>query len=357
MNPAALEKFAEDNGLGSNDPTPLADVEFIAMLNSRMAHPDNEVPEDVPVYSLAKTPICYKANITLIESNMKTGKTAFVSAMMAACYSQPGADTLGWESNNLAGHAVVHVDTEQSRADLHTVIKRVHKRAGADIFPSWLQSCRLRGMSISDLKRAVETLLKTASTKFGGVHSLIIDGSGDFVTTVNSPEESQAIVAWLEKLAEEYDMPVITILHLNPVTQKGQGTKARGHLGTHLYMKAEHVLRLDKDKDEITTVSTAFARKAPLPKDSQPCFKYCVEKGRHVSTAKANTLPVEKDVALRDLAKSVFNDTGGVPLRYTDIREKVASIRDIKAKSAEPLVKALIHKGFIRKAGEGYVLS
>jgi hypothetical protein len=367
MRERALEPGADPNELGEHlaerinsitaQKTGLAAIK--AELEARLAHPDDDVPEDVPVYSINGTPICYKGNITMIEAQAKAGKTAFLGALMASTYSQPGADCLGWQSRNLEGRAVIHFDTEQSRADHHALTKRVHARAGASFFPKWLRSYRMVGMTTKALNQAVEIALRSDSQKFGGVHSLIIDGIGDLVPSVNDEAPSTDIVTWLMGLANEYQIPIIVVLHLNPIAGKGQTSKARGHLGSQLYRKVEHTLRLEKNADQVTTVTSVTPRKAPLTADSAPCFCWSDEQKRHISTDRPQTATAAKDAGLRELAAEVFRESGGVPLRYSDLvtRIKKETGRTSNSTAEDKIAKMVGKRIILKQPCGGYLLA
>ncbi|HET7623969.1 MAG TPA: hypothetical protein VFM25_01800, partial [Verrucomicrobiae bacterium] len=89
-------------------------------------------------------------------------------------------------------------------------------------------------------------------------------------------------------------------LHFNP-----DSAKARGHLGSQLERKSESNLRLDKD-DDCTVLWSNKQRRASIPKDFGPRFKWNNQAGMHITIesrsearrdAKANALiPVRDDV-------------------------------------------------------------
>lgn len=252
-------------------------------MRAAIYHPSRRRPKSVPVYGIGGTPVCFAGDITVIEAQVKSGKTAFVGAAISSVFSDPGADCLGWMSKNPEGKAVVHFDTEQSGDDHDSLCERIQARAQKDEYPGWLQSYCVTGFSLVELREAVAMALELAKKVFGGVHSLILDGIADFVGDVNDPEAANAVISWLMATAIEWQMPIIVVLHLNPITSKTQIAKARGHLGSQLYRKAAHVLRIEKDGDGVSSVVSVHARKAQVPKDAQPVFMWSDEKKRHVS--------------------------------------------------------------------------
>ncbi len=342
----------------ANEPAQPADVEFIKILKSRRAHPDNDVPIDVPVFSISNTPICHKGNLTLVEAQAKAGKTAYLEACLASTFSLPGADCLGWQSSNPTGSAVLHFDTEQSKADHHAFIKRVHRRSQAAKYPDWLDSYTMVGLTIFEIIKAITIALERGRQEHGGIHSLIIDGAGDLVPCVNDTLASKEIVTWLMMIAAKYDIPVIVVLHLNPISSRGQIAKARGHLGTEIYRKCEHTLRLDKNADGITSVTSLTPRKAALLPDAAPCFRWSDKSAMHISTERPKSAAAAKDLELRELAAGVFRESGGVHVCYSDLVKRIKTATGRTADStAEGRIQKMLEKAIISKHEKGYLLA
>src|SRR5262245_22815004 len=98
-------------------------------------------PPVVPVYTLGGIVVCTPGNLTVINAPVKAGKTALVGAFMASTIKHDTAgDTLGVESSNPHGHALIHLDTEQSIEDHWAGVARALKRAGRVNAPPWLLS-------------------------------------------------------------------------------------------------------------------------------------------------------------------------------------------------------------------------
>ena len=147
--------------------------------------------------------------------------------MIASTFAEADADCLGFTAQNPNGLAVVHLDTEQCPFDHWQGIGRAIRRAKASTAPAWLLSYCLTGFSAADVRAAIRILTAQASKKFGGIHSVFIDGIADAVPDVNDPEETSSLITELHKLAIEFDCPILNIIHVNP----GSDFKTRGHLG------------------------------------------------------------------------------------------------------------------------------
>jgi len=191
-------------------------------------------------------------------------------------------------------------------------MRRAMSMANTESVPDWFESYCITGFSTKQMRESIELAIANANARFGGVHSLALDGVADPVNDVNDPEESFAFVGWLQSIAITGAFPVLGVLHLNP----GDTGKSRGHLGSQLNRKAEHVLRVTKN-GETSEAATQFSRRAPIPDDRTPCFAWSNLDHRHVTVArvaqasKRKPIPAPEKVA-EVLAKAGGELTGGV---------------------------------------------
>ena len=119
---------------------------------------------------------------------------------------QPGLalDFLGFTASPPGGRAVILIDSEQSAYDFHRGMMRALQRAGVDHCPPWLHAYSMAGSTPDELRRAVQVLCDREAAK-NGIHLIIADGIGDFVTDVNNPEESNKVVTEMHDLAIKHD--------------------------------------------------------------------------------------------------------------------------------------------------------
>ena len=97
-------------------------------------------------------------------------------------------DAFGFKALNEYGHAVIHIDTEQSRFDADALVRRSLRRSEADIAPpAWFNSYALADVDIAVRRAALPILLEKAQKQHGGIFSVLIDGIGDFLTDPNDP--------------------------------------------------------------------------------------------------------------------------------------------------------------------------
>lgn len=300
------------NGSGSrvsvrHEPPPEAEPSLADRLAARLFNQDRPPPTPEPRFTIDGVGICTAGNLTTISAMVKTGKSSFIGAMIAAAITeQPGAvDCLGVQSRNPQGKALLHIDTEQSPYDHHDLVQRTLRRARLDRLPPWLRSYCLTGFSAIECRRGLSLALEAAAEQFGGIHAVIIDGIADLVINVNDPEETNAFVAELHGLAIRYECPALNVIHINPGTEK-----TRGHLGSQLERKSETNLRLDKE-EETSVVWSDKNRRAPIPRDRGPCFQWSTALGMHVRIA--SVADAQAEVRRQELwvvAEAVLKEAG-----------------------------------------------
>jgi len=226
-----------------------------------------------PLLLIERNIIATAGNLVVIAAQAKTGKSAYLGAMMAAVLNPEAnaADTLGVRSCGAGGRAVIHFDTEQSTFDHFALVSLSLRRAGLASPPPNLRSYCLADCSVAD-RRA---MLRSELSRAGEIFAVFLDGVADFVHDPNDPEEAFGFVAELHRLAIENGCVFVGVLHENPgSTDSG---KTRGHLGSQLERKAETNLRLGKSNGVSTVYTDRGARHCDIPKDFGTRFQYSAE--------------------------------------------------------------------------------
>ena len=234
--------------------------------------PDKAPPPDETCMSIGEFPIAARGNLTATQGKSKVGKSAIISAILGAAQRgiyQTTGDTLciSWLTDS-AG-AIIHLDSEQSRADWHGLVCRSITRSGLGEVSPRLVS--LPCVMFNRIER-MEILRQTLAFEHerNGVDLVTIDGVADLCQSPNDEAEGLAVVSELMALAQRYNCAIVCVLHENPGTETA---KTRGHLGSELNRKAFANLRVDKDAE--TLVSTIYGldmRKRDIPKEQGFCF-------------------------------------------------------------------------------------
>jgi hypothetical protein len=313
---------------------------ILQSLHAARYDPTRRLPDISPVFYLKSTAVCTKGNLTSITAQSKVGKSSFLSGVLASTFKDPdhGGDTFAVRSENSAGRALIHFDTEQHAKDHERMLDLVMRRAGQTTLPAWLNSYPRKGTSAERLRLELETLLKYHAKKFGGIHSVHLDGVADMVIDVNDPGETNPFVSWLEHLSVTYDCPFLLVLHLNPVTTKDSIHKSRGHLGSHLQRKCETDIRLKKETDTTTVVYTDLqgTRRAPLLEKDGVRFEWDHQYAMHLSCDRPPSpiLDIQREKLIAS-AEGAFAHADKKALRYADLISAITAHAGITRSSAE----------------------
>lgn len=328
-------------------------VALIDKLETRRLKASAPPPEPVTRFFVAGKPIATPGNLATLISKAKTGKTAgvggIIASAVAAASGKIGLDTLGFTASNPEGKALVLFDTEQSQFDAYTCYMRALRRGGEDTDTPWLHAYGVVGWLAGELREELGPAMEQAAKANGGVFAVVLDGVADFVTDVNDPKECNAFVAELHGLANEYDCPIICIIHSNE--GKTAGDDARGHLGKQLARKSESNLLLKK-VGEVTTITSEKQRKAPITEADGVAFKWSDEEGRHISCdAPSATRASNKTLDLHDLADEVFGTEKA--LKWKDLKDRIAAARELKGNTPERRITDMKALGVIRQTPFG----
>lgn len=238
------------------------------------------IPEPEPLLKINGEIIAAVEDIFTISGASKSGKSAFVSMLISEAISETGKITGGLEgvevSTNLDKKAVIHFDTEQARHKQQRNVKTIVKRAGLSTFPDHYRSHNIRQLDIDKYADITTGICQAASERFGGIHSIWIDGGADYIADVNDPERSNAAVKYFEELAIEYHTAVFIIVHTNPGSDK-----ERGHFGSQCQRKSGGIIMV-KSENDISFIEPKMLRYAGNTDIPQLLFKYDKERGYHV---------------------------------------------------------------------------
>jgi hypothetical protein len=237
--------------------------------------PSEEPPPDETCVLIGDYPIAARGNLSAIQGKSKVGKSAVVSAILGAVHRgkvEALGDTLCISWTGESTGAIIHLDTEQSRADWHGLVSRGISRSGMPEASPRLVSLPLVMFARSERMEILRGTLEYERRMNGRIDAVVIDGVADLCKSPNDEAEALEIVSQLMALAQKYQCPIFCILHENPSTQDA---KTRGHLGSELNRKAFANLRIDKDTE--TSVSTIYGtemRKRDIPKEHGFCFAW-----------------------------------------------------------------------------------
>ena len=316
----------------------------------------NPPEKPLSVIRLAGQSICTAGNLVTVQGQVKSGKSALLSAMIAGSIAEdsPFIDLLGLECIPSQGKAIIHFDTEQSAWDYDQLIRGALRRAEIEGEPPpCLETYWVVTEPIADRFPMLCACMERAARRRGGIHIVLIDGIADLFPDVNQDMASIETVDKLQNLAAQYDCPIVCVIHENPGSDFG---KTRGHLGSQLSRKSQSNLKIAKDNaSEIITLYTDSSRNAHIPRAHGIKFKWDSKEGMHTAIAADNVrlqLSEEERMELKDELKEIFrgHEAG---LVFMDLNRKIREMRGIGYEGARTRQKKYESCGLLSKDDRG----
>ena len=326
--------------------------ETMSALKSCEVDFNNPPPVAQMVVSVNDVPLGTQGNILCITGGEGTGKSNYVTALIAGAIGQSeknkdkAMDTLGVSvSENSKRKAILFYDTEQSEVQTYKNITNLLKRCGRESMPEYLKAYCLTGMSRKERLQAIIQSMDKFHYQFRGIHMVVIDGIADLIKGANDETESIAVVEELYRLAGIYNTCIVTILHFIP-----SGLKLRGHLGSELQRKAAAILSIEKDTDPSVSVVKALKVRDGSPLDV-PIMQFAWDKDAGMHVYLGEKPKEEKEKRKEDELVAVARDIFGRQdfITYVDLAEQIQAILDVKERTAKSYIKFMREKEIIRK--------
>ena len=326
--------------------------ETMSALKSCEVDFNNPPPVAQMVVSVNDVPLGTQGNILCITGGEGTGKSNYVTALIAGAIGQSeknkdkAMDTLGVSvSENSKRKAILFYDTEQSEVQTYKNITNLLKRCGRESMPEYLKAYCLTGMSRKERLQAIIQSMDKFHYQFRGIHMVVIDGIADLIKGANDETESIAVVEELYRLAGIYNTCIVTILHFIP-----SGLKLRGHLGSELQRKAAAILSIEKDTDPSVSVVKALKVRDGSPLDV-PIMQFAWDKDVRMHVYLGEKPKEEKEKRKEDELVAVARDIFGRQdfITYVDLAEQIQAILDVKERTAKSYIKFMREKEIILK--------
>mgnify|MGYP002978433375 FL=1 len=326
--------------------------ETMSALKSCEVDFNNPPPVAQMVVSVNDVPLGTQGNILCITGGEGTGKSNYVTALIAGAIGQSeknkdkAMDTLGVSvSENSKRKAILFYDTEQSEVQTYKNITNLLKRCGRESMPEYLKAYCLTGMSRKERLQAIIQSMDKFHYQFRGIHMVVIDGIADLIKGANDETESIAVVEELYRLAGIYNTCIVTILHFIP-----SGLKLRGHLGSELQRKAAAILSIEKDTDPSVSVVKALKVRDGSPLDV-PIMQFAWDKDAGMHVYLGEKPKEEKEKRKEDELVAGARDIFGRQdfITYVDLAEQIQAILDVKERTAKSYIKFMREKEIILK--------
>lgn len=203
--------------------------------------------------NLYPNPVCSYGDFSCIVGESKA-KKSFLKSLLVARYiggysHEYAPEIKGYLSE---GKFIIDIDTEQGHYHSQKTFRRVGfmEKTNSHLYKPF----RLRPLSPNERLKFIDWIFNESQYK-SNIGLLIIDGIADLIHDINDIEESTKVVQKLMTWTEESNCHIITVLHLNPGSDK-----PKGHLGTFVMQKAESIIRVKREDSEVSSVTADYAR-------------------------------------------------------------------------------------------------
>ena len=246
------------------------------------------LPPMQPLFRMFDTPCFYRGELVADCGKAKSGKTMFLSVLMAAgSLPQPLQKEWSLPLQRVRGEPlrILWIDTEQSQQSTQEILRdRIGRMnegiTNPDIQADELQirqneippshppeggkealfAFNLRGMGYEVRRRMVEVAVRTVRPDL-----VILDGIKDLMTDINDAVQATLIMEQLMALAKQQNCCIVCVLHQN---KSEADRNMRGSIGTELTNKAFEVFQCEYlERHEVFRVSQTYSRKQRLRQD------------------------------------------------------------------------------------------
>lgn len=229
-----------------------------AILRENRVTTKTPLPPMEHLFLMYGKPCFYRGELTANCGKAKSGKTLFLSILMACTMRD---QILALERVSDKPIKVLWIDTEQSKQSTQDIqINRIMPLAGlSDISDDQFFAYNLRGLGYEMRRKLVEVAIREVQPDL-----VIIDGIKDLVTDINDAVQATLLMEQMMALAQLHNCCIVNVLHQN----KSEADKnMRGSIGTELTNKAFEVFQCEYIEESDTfKVKQAMSRKTRIRK-------------------------------------------------------------------------------------------
>ena len=336
-----------------------------------------------PLFKMFDTPCFYRGELVAACGKAKSGKTLFLSILMAARLTEKVlALERHTDSTDSAGNAVVQttppygtppdsggewkplrvlwVDTEQSQQSTQDImVNRIiplanqsvrSERSVCDLDAS-LFAYNLRGLGFEKRREVVEAAVRAVKPDI-----VIIDGIKDLITDINDAVQATHIMEHLMALAQRYNCCIVNVLHQN---KSEADRNMRGSIGTELTNKAFEVYECEYlERHKVFRVTQTLSRrqrmnrrlcyalsKEGLPETcDEPQEQPRDEFGRWMSVkSKSEALVKLFNEAMEGRTQRKFNELMAVALKKCGVADAQTYYDLVKEAEEQGIIRKVIH--------------
>lgn len=225
----------------------------LELLQLHRVTPKTELPPMEHLFRLYEVPCLYRGELTAVCGKAKSGKTLFLSLLMACALR---SKMLALERAGDQPLKVLWIDTEQSQQSTQDIlVNRILPLAQSDdLSDDRFFAFNLRGLGYEKRRELVELAVSTIRPDLA-----IIDGIKDLVTDINDAVQATLLMEQLMALAQRNNCCIVNVLHQN---KSEADHNMRGSIGTELTNKAFEVYQCSYiEDDDVFKVKQSLSRR------------------------------------------------------------------------------------------------
>jgi len=326
------------------------------------------LPPMQPLFRMFDTPCFYRGELVADCGKAKSGKTTFLSVLMAAgSIPASGQGTSSkqeplWKEDRLKLRRardeplrILWMDTEQSQQSTQEILKeRIAPLCPPEGCMGNLFAFNLRGMGYEVRRRMVEVAVLTVKPDL-----VILDGIKDLMTDINDAVQATLIMEQLMALAKQQNCCVVCVLHQN---KSEADRNMRGSIGTELTNKAFEVFQCEYlERHEVFRVSQTYSRKQRMRQDlyyrlsdkglPEPCDALPEQPrdalGRWVSSSAQSSADLRKlfNEAMEGRTQRPYNELMAVALKKCGVTDAQAYYAFVREAEQQGIIRKAEHPG------------
>ena len=231
------------------------------LLEKSRITPETVLPPMVNLFRMYEVPCFYRGELVAVCGRAKSGKTLFLSMIMAAGVAPPPeegpAGVLALEREGEAPLRVLWIDTEQSQQSTQDIMRNrivPMSRGQSEGMDETFYAYNLRGLGYEKRMELMALAINTVKPDLA-----VIDGIKDMITDINDAVQATLVMERLMALAQRNNCCIVNVLHQN---KSEADRNMRGSIGTELTNKAFEVFQCELiEESETFKVRQTLARR------------------------------------------------------------------------------------------------
>ena len=311
------------------------------------------VPPDPEILiKFCDIPVLSRGNIMLLSSLAGYTKTNLLASIWSATIGGFNS-TKGLGYTCPEGISSLFIDTEMSENHSFITWDRALRRYSVidGDGPENLKWQNIRGIEkFSDRLDYLWDLLENNPPDL-----IVLDGIGDFLIDVNEGKETTALIANLCTMVHNKNIGMVISLHCNPPSKAADFNKARGHLGSELWRKAESAHTIIKSTEGVYTVTTDFPMGKNRAGRNDMKFNYTwdQEEQMHVGCFGGSDDLAVVDPAIKDQNKILKAMSDNDEYEHEELVNVAMKVTEKGRRTVCNRISEMIKNNFIRKNTNG----